>query len=118
MRSLVILALLALSLVTGCNGGGDNRPPAGEPCSPDRACPASMDAVCVELAPNRQGAAGICSAECFDEGDCGDGEGCVPTSKGNLCLRTCSTDAGCFHPFVCRTFLSGVDTRYCTVDAF
>ena len=125
MRSLVILALLALSLVTGCNGGGDNRPPAGEPCSPDRACPASMDAVCVELAPNRQGAAGICSAECFDVGDCGEGEGCVPTSKGNPCLRVLDgcrllsplrvphLPLGRRHPLLHRGRVLGRSTAHC-----
>ncbi|MCB9507761.1 MAG: hypothetical protein H6700_02635 [Myxococcales bacterium] len=60
--------------------------------------------VCLAVSANEQGYAGICSAPCRADGDCGTGGVCVTDAAGeHVCLASCETADDCDNGLGCVT---------------
>lgn len=57
--------------------------------------------VCISLKANKQMIAGVCSAPCSVDGDCGTTGSCVPVLGAAYCFARCDSDAQCDNGLVC-----------------
>ncbi len=71
------------------------------PCATPGATPDCPGGVCLALAANEQGLAGICTRRCVDNEECGFGGGCYPTPAGNHCFSSCVALEQCSGGFTC-----------------
>ena len=113
-RIIGLLAALSLSgsACSGNSGGGgggmcpatNGLKPIGGKCAgaTTEAAATCAGMVCIGFDPNVQKEPGLCSKECPNgDGDCGAGNICLQTQSGNLCGKSCKTNADCCDGFTC-----------------
>jgi len=106
----LVVSLLALGMF-GCSEDAlpaedadvaDVGSATGSPCSGTPESGAEcVGGLCLELLPNAQDRAGICSQDCETIDDCTHGGGCASLYDGRYCFVPCASDSDCGRGFVC-----------------
>lgn len=70
---------------------------------------------CLVLTANAQGKTGLCSYQCENSGDCGQGVCVTLAGAGSVCLSPCEDNSDCSNGFVCVTDPGGAG-KACLVE--
>ncbi len=102
-------ACLPVGLLSTCTEPGTgvepdpNTPPApgqvGSECGDSDECEQGIAPICLA-----EFGLPICSSDCDDRNDCGEGNRCLQSPQGNFCINVCESDAGCADFLVCCDF--------------